>query len=87
LKISQASDSIALSVGSTLFFLALNPNCQQRAFEEIESILTEGKKEWSMEDLGRLKYLEMCWKEALRLHPPAPLLGRKLSEDIVLGQY
>jgi cytochrome P450 len=49
-------------------------------------MLTEGKTEWSMEDLGRLKYLDMCWKEALRLHPPVPMIGRKLTEDIGLGQ-
>jgi hypothetical protein len=31
------------------------------------------------------KYLEMCWKEAMRLHCPVPFAGRKLTEPIVLG--
>jgi cytochrome P450 len=55
--------------------------------EEIRSISSEkGKLDLSMEDLGRLKYLDMCWKEAMRLQPPIPFIGRKLTEDIVLGK-
>jgi cytochrome P450 family 4 len=55
--------------------------------DEIQSISSEkGKLDLSMEDLGRLKYLDMCWKEAMRLQPPIPMFGRKLTEDIVLGK-
>jgi cytochrome P450 family 4 len=68
-----------------LFFLALHPECQKKAIKEVHSILTSDKDEVTQEDLVNMKYVEMCWKEALRLHPPGPALGRKLAEDIVLG--
>jgi hypothetical protein len=83
----KATDTTALSIGSTLFFLALNPECQMKALAEVDSLLTEGgKTELSMEDLGNLNYLEMCWKEAMRLHSPIAIIGRKLSQAVHLGK-
>lgn len=37
-----------------------------------------------MNDLNELKYLECCIKEALRLYPPVPIMGRKLNEDTII---
>jgi cytochrome P450 len=83
---TKASDTTALSVGSTLFFLALNSDCQNKALKEVDSILTGEETELSMEDLGKLRYLEMCWKEAMRLHCPVHFIGRRLTEAISLGK-
>lgn len=33
------------------------------------------------EHLGKMKYLECCIKEALRLYPSVPLMGREVEED------
>jgi cytochrome P450 len=55
--------------------------------KEVDSVLVAGKTEVRNEDLANLKYVEMCWKEAMRLHPPIPAVGRKLSEDILLGWF
>jgi cytochrome P450 family 4 len=55
--------------------------------EEVDSVLYAGKTEVTNEDLVNLKYVEMCWKEAMRLHPPIPVIGRKLSEDLLLGRF
>jgi cytochrome P450 len=64
----------------------LNPSFQRKAQIEVDSFISEEKYELSsLEEVGNLKYLEMCWKEAMRLHTPLPFIGRKLSEEITLG--
>jgi len=38
------------------------------------------------EDLAQLNYLEMAIKEALRIFPPAPMIGREAEDDVVIGE-
>ena len=35
-------------------------------------------------DMSRMKYLEACIKESLRLYPSVPIYGRKASQDMVV---
>jgi hypothetical protein len=39
-----------------------------------------------MTDLKEMKYLERVIKEVMRLHPIAPMIGRKLAEDVEIGK-
>lgn len=40
-----------------------------------------------MKELNDMKYLECCIKEALRLFPSVPMMGRQLNEDVQVGEY
>jgi len=71
----------------TLFFLAVNPDCLKKAQEEVDTCFeTEDNKDsFRPSHLSKLKYLRMCIKEAMRLHPPVPVIGRAATENIMLG--
>jgi len=71
----------------TLFYLAIHPECLDKAIEEIDLICPDQTlAELTLNDLSKLKYLEMCWKEAMRLHSPAPMVGRNLREEVILRE-
>ena len=53
-------------------------------YAELQRVLGGSDRPITMADLTELKYLECCIKEALRLYPSVPLMGRCLSEDTVI---
>jgi cytochrome P450 family 313 len=85
-------DATAQTSQSTLFFLALNPIWQERVYDEMKEVFGNAggvdvnTLNVTHEQIARLKCLDWCWKESMRLHTPAPIIGRNLSEDFVLGK-
>jgi cytochrome P450 family 4 len=78
-------ETTASAVMYTLFLLALNPEHQRKAHEEVDRVFKKRTQDLSFADLADLKYVEMCVKEALRLYPPAPLIIRLPDTDVPLG--
>ncbi len=64
------------------FFLAQNPDIMYRVMEEIDTVL-EGRT-CTMDDLPKLKLCENIIMETLRLCPPASLVSRQTTRDLVL---
>ncbi|KAJ9584859.1 hypothetical protein L9F63_020795, partial [Diploptera punctata] len=80
-------DTVTAAISWTLYMLAVHPDVQEKAYEELESIFQNSDRPPSMQDLCEMKYLERVMKETLRLYTIAPIIGRELQEDIELDGY
>ncbi|KAH7537006.1 hypothetical protein FEM48_Zijuj03G0046300 [Ziziphus jujuba var. spinosa] len=67
----------------TLMLLAINPEWQTRAQEEVQEICQGQMPDADM--IRKMKVLTMVIYEALRLYPPAPLVSRESLEDLKFG--
>ncbi|CAL8125050.1 unnamed protein product [Orchesella dallaii] len=85
-----AYDTTALTICWTLFLLALNPQHQEKVYEELQHIFkslpSSSSSEYTLtaNDTKEMKYLELCLKESLRLFPPAPIFPRSTVTDMKL---
>lgn len=55
--------------------------------EELHEVFGESDRACTMADIPKLKYLECCIKESLRLYPAVPNFKRIITEDFELGGY
>ncbi len=70
----------------TLHLLGRHPSVQRRVREEVSAVV--GDRTPTAQDAPALAYTAMVLKEAMRLYPPAPLLGRRaVSDDQVCGYH
>lgn len=69
----------------TWYLLAQNPTAEARMHAELDAVL--GGRSPSFDDLPRLGYTQMVLTEAMRLYPPAWILGRLATTDYRYGAY
>ena len=65
-----------------VFLMGHDSRTQELAHEEIERIL-EGRRveELTVDDYKKMEYVDAIFKEAMRLYPLVPIIGRFLMED------
>ncbi|MFD7787769.1 cytochrome P450 [Streptomyces nojiriensis] len=78
-------ETTATSLCFALHLLARHPQEQDRAREEISRVL--GDRTPGAADLDRLPYLTRVLKEAMRLYPAAPVIGRKAVAATRIGEH
>ncbi|TRY61081.1 hypothetical protein TCAL_10154 [Tigriopus californicus] len=81
----EGHDTTAANMSFTLYALASHPEYQAKVQTELDSIFGDDPdRPASMDDLAKMKYLEACIKESLRLYPSVPLMSRTIHEDTVI---
>jgi cytochrome P450 len=78
-------ETTAQALSWALYLLALFPEWQQKAREEVRRVA--GGKPIGRELVQDLPLVEAIFKEAMRLYPPAPSLMRVAREDTSLGGH
>ncbi|GAA2812969.1 cytochrome P450 [Streptomyces showdoensis] len=78
-------ETTATSMGFALHLLARHPEVQRRAHQELDEVL--GGRTPGAADLDALPYLTRVLKEAMRLFPAAPAIGRRAVEATEIGGY
>ena len=74
-------DTTAATIGFLAYHLAVNPDKQDKLWEEIERVV--GDKEQVLDsDLHSMPYLDMCVSETLRIIPPAQVIDRVAARDV-----
>nr|AFK73720.1 cytochrome P450 [Papaver somniferum] len=85
--ITAGMDTTAISVEWAMAELIKNPRVQEKAQEELDRVVGTERVMTEL-DFSNLPYLMSIAKEALRLHPPTPLmLPHKANANVKIGGY
>nr|CAH7760909.1 unnamed protein product [Callosobruchus chinensis] len=82
-------DATSAGLSFILYTLARHPEVQEKILEEQEALFGSLKNEplTTYAHLQEMKYLEAVINEGLRLYPPAPIVARRLTNDIKLVHH
>lgn len=85
----QGHDTTTAAMTFVYYNIAKYPDVQRKCFEEIRSVIgsTMHKKPLTLQDLSNLPYLELVIKEAMRMYPPVPLIGREILEETTISMH
>lgn len=85
--ITAGMDTTAISAEWAMAELIRNPRVQQKAQEELDRVVGL-ERVMDETDFSNLPYLHCVAKEAMRLHPPTPLmLPHMANADVKIGGY
>lgn len=84
----QAHDTTSAAMNWFLNLMGNHPAVQARVQQEVDEVLgADETHDVTFDDLGKLRYLEACFKETLRLYPSVPLIARQMTEDTRVSKW
>jgi cytochrome P450 len=78
-------ETTAVALTFTFYLLAQHPEVDARLAAELDDVLAGETP--TVEHFPRLRYTEWVVKEAMRLYPPVPNVGREAVADCEIGGY
>ncbi|OAG05877.1 cytochrome P450 [Paraphaeosphaeria sporulosa] len=83
------SETTATLLSGAIYNLLRSPRCFAKLVDEVRNAFdSDGKM--TLENLGSLKYLNACLKEALRIYPPVPIGSPRIIQQggqMILGTW
>ncbi|KAF6210931.1 hypothetical protein GE061_014043 [Apolygus lucorum] len=79
-------DTTSVASSSTILFLAMHSEYQERAYQEQIEVMKSSLEAPTREELSRMSYLEMTFNETLR-HVTAPAVVRTISSQFIIEGY
>lgn len=79
-----AHDTTTSALTMATYYLARDQRWQDRLREEMKAL---DKPHLAYEDLSAVTDLDHCFKEALRLNPPVPMMMRRTVKQVEVGGY
>lgn len=67
--------------------LAMYPDYQQQAFEEVKQIFANQSSDVLAEDIGQLEFVNRFIKESMRVNPTVPFVARCAKNSVKIGKY
>jgi cytochrome P450 len=86
IMLAAGHETTATQLAWTLLELAQNPDLTKRLQEEVDTVLPNKRKP-THDDFEKLKFLNSCVKESLRLHPPVTAVPKKLEKPFTIAGY
>lgn len=97
----EGHDTTAMALSWALFLLGHNLDVQKKLANEIDEFYARNNLDYDddnntddfndktpyLDEIKQLKYLDCVIKEALRLCPSIPIIGRKTTKDITIGKH
>lgn len=83
----EGHDTTTAGISWSLYLLGQHPEYQDKVMEELDNIFQGSDRAPTVTDLNEMKYLERVIKEALRLYPSVPFIGRQLISDFEIGKH
>jgi cytochrome P450 len=78
-------ETTALALSWTWALLGSHPEAEAQLHAEVDAVLAG--REPTVDDLPRLRFTEAVLLEALRLYPPAYVIGREAADDCEVAGY
>ncbi|QOY36510.1 cytochrome P450 [Anaerobacillus isosaccharinicus] len=69
----------------TFYLLAQHPEVEKKLHRELDSVIRSGLP--TPAHFTELSYTQNIVREALRLYPPAYIIGRQVDKDVQIGKY
>ncbi|KRT83099.1 cytochrome P450 [Oryctes borbonicus] len=80
-------ETTANTIGWILFMLGNHPQVQEKALQEVRSVLKGKEAPTTITELNELRYVDYVVKETLRLYPVVPFVTRTTTEDVEIDGY